>query len=96
MCVSHRRKIASSIPLEHYTFLVLALHVVLYLILIVNLMLILNPHLNLKQVEDCIDLTLEPRPVGYGATRRMARRFDETLIVEVEMVATKEASGRIF
>lgn len=48
------------------------------------------------QVEDCIDLTLEPRPVGYGATRRMARRFDETLIVEVEMVGAKEGNGRIF
>lgn len=48
------------------------------------------------QVEDCIDLSLEPRPVGYGASRRMARRFDETLIVEVEMVASKESSGRIF
>ena len=48
------------------------------------------------QVEDCIDLTLEPKPVGYGATRRMARRFDETLIVEVEVVDTKENNGRIF
>eukprot|EP00904_Undaria_pinnatifida_P010997 jgi/Undpi1/7027/HiC_scaffold_21.g09501.m1 len=54
------------------------------------------PGAALAKVEDCIDLTLEPRPVGYGATRRMARRFDETLIVEVEMIATKEASGRIF
>ncbi|CAM9603842.1 unnamed protein product, partial [Hapterophycus canaliculatus] len=49
-----------------------------------------------RQVEDCIDVTLEPRPVGYGATRRMARRFDETLIVEVELVGTKEGNGRIF
>lgn len=49
-----------------------------------------------SKVEDCIDLTLEPRPVGYGATRRMARRFDETLIVEIEMVGTKESFGRIF
>lgn len=48
------------------------------------------------QVEDCIDLTLEPKPVGYGASRRMARRFDETLIVEVEVVDTKENNGRIF
>lgn len=52
--------------------------------------------LPLLQVEDCIDLTLEPKPVGYGATRRMARRFDETLIVEVEVVDTKENNGRIF
>lgn len=52
--------------------------------------------LALSQVEDCIDLTLEPKPVGYGATRRMARRFDETLIVEVEVVDTKENNGRVF
>ncbi|CBJ27194.1 conserved unknown protein [Ectocarpus siliculosus] len=54
------------------------------------------PGAALAKVEDCIDLTLEPRPVGYGATRRMARRFDETLIVEVEMVGAKEGNGRIF
>ncbi|CAM9612195.1 unnamed protein product [Pylaiella littoralis] len=54
------------------------------------------PGAALAKVEDCIDLTLEPRPVGYGATRRMARRFDETLIVEVEMVGAKESNGRIF
>lgn len=52
--------------------------------------------MRMVQIEDCIDLALEPRPMGYGATRRMARRFDETLIVEVEMVASKESSGRIF
>eukprot|EP00903_Cladosiphon_okamuranus_P009642 g9175.t1 len=54
------------------------------------------PGAALAKVEDCIDLTLEPKPVGYGATRRMARRFDETLIVEVEVVDTKENNGRIF
>ncbi|CAN0056791.1 unnamed protein product [Scytosiphon promiscuus] len=54
------------------------------------------PGAALAKVEDCIDVTLEPRPVGYGATRRMARRFDETLIVEVELVGTKEGNGRIF
>ncbi|CAM9133616.1 unnamed protein product [Ascophyllum nodosum] len=48
------------------------------------------------QVEDCIDLALEPRPVGYGATRRMARRFDETLIVEIEMVGARDAVGKLF
>ncbi|CAN0008071.1 unnamed protein product [Discosporangium mesarthrocarpum] len=48
------------------------------------------PGAALAKVEDCIDTRLEPRPVGYGATRRMSRRFDETLIVEVEVVALRE------
>eukprot|EP00752_Nemacystus_decipiens_P001719 g1662.t1 len=51
------------------------------------------PGAALAKVEDCIDLTLEPKPVGYGATRRMARRFDETLIVESLHVTVVEARG---
>jgi hypothetical protein len=42
-----------------------------------------------QQVEDCINFELEPRPVSYGAKRRMARRFDEALIVEIEPVALR-------
>jgi hypothetical protein len=42
-----------------------------------------------RQVEDCINFELEPRPVSYGAKRRMARRFDEALIVEIEPVALR-------
>eukprot|EP00611_Tribonema_gayanum_P010158 TRINITY_DN2007_c0_g1_i2.p1 TRINITY_DN2007_c0_g1~~TRINITY_DN2007_c0_g1_i2.p1 ORF type:complete len:158 (-),score=24.82 TRINITY_DN2007_c0_g1_i2:194-667(-) len=47
------------------------------------------PGATIAKVEDCIDETLEPRPVSYGAKRRMARRFDEALIVEIEPVAVR-------
>jgi len=43
----------------------------------------------ITKVEDCIDLNLEPRPVSYGARRRMARRFDEALVAEVEVIDVK-------
>jgi hypothetical protein len=31
---------------------------------------------------------LLPKPSNYGAKRRMLRRYDETLIVELDLVAT--------
>jgi len=36
--------------------------------------------------EGCIEKDLLPQPVGYASQRRFARRFDESLIVEVELV----------
>ena len=36
--------------------------------------------------DDCFDLTRVPSPTSYAARRRMGRRFDESLIVEVEVV----------
>jgi len=35
--------------------------------------------------DDCFDLTRVPSPTSYAARRRMGRRFDESLIVEVEV-----------
>jgi hypothetical protein len=43
----------------------------------------MHPH---PQVEDCLDLTRIPSPASFGARRRMGRRFDESLIVEVEVL----------
>ncbi|CAM9355639.1 unnamed protein product [Phaeothamnion confervicola] len=47
------------------------------------------PGASVSKVEDCIDYSLEPRPVSFGAQRRMARRFDEALIVECEIVGVR-------
>ncbi|CAM9436649.1 unnamed protein product, partial [Chrysoparadoxa australica] len=43
------------------------------------------PSATLSKVEDCVESTLEPSPKSYAAQRRMARRFDEALLVEVEL-----------
>jgi len=38
----------------------------------------------------CIEDTLLPQPRNFGAKRRLARRFDEGLLVEVELVDLKK------
>eukprot|EP00639_Heterosigma_akashiwo_P007360 CAMPEP_0194561902 /NCGR_PEP_ID=MMETSP0292-20121207/2518_1 /TAXON_ID=39354 /ORGANISM="Heterosigma akashiwo, Strain CCMP2393" /LENGTH=281 /DNA_ID=CAMNT_0039410417 /DNA_START=77 /DNA_END=923 /DNA_ORIENTATION=+ len=40
-------------------------------------------------VEGCIDTSLLPAPVGFQAQRKFARRFDESLIAEIELVGIK-------
>ncbi|KAM3567795.1 hypothetical protein VYU27_010068 [Nannochloropsis oceanica] len=44
------------------------------------------PGTKITDTEDCLDLTRIPSPTSYAARRRMGRRFDESLIVEVELV----------
>lgn len=38
-----------------------------------------------EQVEACMDKTRLPQPRNFQARRRMARRFDESLLVEIEL-----------
>lgn len=47
------------------------------------------PAVSVAEAEDCLDLRRLPTPGNYGARRRLARRFDEALIVEVEVVNVK-------
>ncbi|TFJ83384.1 hypothetical protein NSK_005316 [Nannochloropsis salina CCMP1776] len=44
------------------------------------------PGTKITDTEDCLDMTRIPSPTSYAAKRRMGRRFDESLIVEVEVV----------
>eukprot|EP00638_Chattonella_subsalsa_P005527 CAMPEP_0117758762 /NCGR_PEP_ID=MMETSP0947-20121206/15600_1 /TAXON_ID=44440 /ORGANISM="Chattonella subsalsa, Strain CCMP2191" /LENGTH=228 /DNA_ID=CAMNT_0005579069 /DNA_START=285 /DNA_END=971 /DNA_ORIENTATION=- len=39
--------------------------------------------------EGCMDLTLLPAPIGFQAQRKFARRFDEALIAEIEIVGVQ-------
>ena len=38
----------------------------------------------------CIEDVLLPQPRNFGAKRRLARRFDEGLLVEVEVVDVRK------
>jgi len=44
------------------------------------------PGAGAENEEACLDESLLPQPGDYGAKRRFARRFDESLIVEVQLV----------
>mmetsp|Transcript_43147 Transcript_43147/g.94042 ORF Transcript_43147/g.94042 Transcript_43147/m.94042 type:complete len:362 (-) Transcript_43147:59-1144(-) len=44
------------------------------------------PNAGVENEETCIDLNKQPAPADYAAKRRFARRFDESLIVEVDLV----------
>lgn len=45
--------------------------------------------------EACFDSSKQPFPVTYAQQRRMAQRFDQSLIMEVELVSTKRG-GSLF
>lgn len=44
------------------------------------------PLAEIVDIEGCLDFDRIPAPGNYGAKRRLARRFDEGLLVEVELV----------
>jgi hypothetical protein len=44
------------------------------------------------QQESCFDMTKQPFPTSYAQQRRMAQRFDQSLIMEVQVVKVKNAS----
>lgn len=51
--------------------------------------------LSLPQVQEndaCFSTDRVPTPANYGAKRRMLRRYDETLIVDLDVVSVQ--SGR--
>jgi hypothetical protein len=43
--------------------------------------------------EACYDSTKQPFPTSYAQQRRMAQRFDQSLIMEVELVSAKPSTG---
>jgi hypothetical protein len=43
--------------------------------------------------EACFDSTKQPFPLSYAQQRRMAQRFDQSLIMEVELVKTASAGS---
>lgn len=44
------------------------------------------PTATMVATEACLDVSKQPFPVSYGQQRRMAQRFDQSLIMEVEVV----------
>jgi hypothetical protein len=48
------------------------------------------PGTKIQDQEDCLDLTRVPAPTSYAARRRMGRRFDESLIIEVAVVSSNK------
>jgi len=51
------------------------------------------PTAQLVDEEACFDKTKQPFPLEYGQQRRMAQRFDQSLIMEVEVVAAGPSSS---
>lgn len=49
------------------------------------------PGAGVENEGDCLDESKLPKPVDFAAQRRFARRFDESLIVEVDLVGLGEA-----
>ena len=47
------------------------------------------PGTKIEDAGRCLDTTRIPSPVSYSAKRRMNRRFDESLILEVDVVSIK-------
>lgn len=41
------------------------------------------------QEETCFDMTKQPFPASYAQQRRMAQRFDQSLIMEVTLMDVK-------
>lgn len=50
------------------------------------------PTATMVATEDCFDKTKLPFPTTYGEQRRMAQRFDQSLIMEVKVVKTAPSS----
>ena len=44
------------------------------------------PTANMVATESCLDATKLPFPTAYAQQRRMAQRFDQSLIMEVQVV----------
>ena len=44
--------------------------------------------------EACFDSTKQPFPTTYAQERRMAQRFDQTLIMEVQLIDIDASSSR--
>jgi hypothetical protein len=51
------------------------------------------PSATVVAAEACFDTTKLPFPPGYAQQRRMAQRFDQSLILEVEVVNIATPSG---
>jgi hypothetical protein len=47
------------------------------------------PTATLVQEETCFDTTKKPFPTTFAQQRRMAQRFDQSLILEVQLVSVK-------
>ena len=47
------------------------------------------PTAKVELIEQCIDTTKQPSPRTYQARRRLARRFDEALLTQVEVVQVR-------
>lgn len=46
------------------------------------------PTATMVNEEACFDMSKQPFPTTYAQQRRMAQRFDQSLIMEVELVKT--------
>eukprot|EP00980_Cylindrotheca_fusiformis_P006662 scaffold1390_cov138-Cylindrotheca_fusiformis.AAC.65 len=47
------------------------------------------PTATMVEQEACFDMSKQPFPVSYAQQRRMAQRFDQSLIMEVQLVSIK-------
>ncbi|EEC46158.1 predicted protein [Phaeodactylum tricornutum CCAP 1055/1] len=50
---------------------------------------VIVPTATMVDAEVCFDQSKQPFPTSYGQQRRMAQRFDQSLIMEVQLVAVK-------
>ena len=50
---------------------------------------VIVPLATIESAEQCYDAQRQPQPRGYQAKRRFARRYDESLIMEVEVLAVR-------
>jgi FKBP-type peptidyl-prolyl cis-trans isomerase len=50
------------------------------------------PTAQLVAEEACFDQTKQPFPASYAQQRRMAQRFDQSLIMEVQVVSTRQST----
>ena len=48
------------------------------------------PTATMVQEETCFDMTKQPFPFSYGEQRRMAQRFDQSLLMEVTLVKVED------
>ena len=51
------------------------------------------PTTKVQDNDACFSTTRQPTPSNYGAKRRMLRRYDETLIVDCEVVKINMSAG---
>ncbi len=53
------------------------------------------PTATMVATEVCFDKKMRPFPLSYAEQRRMAQRFDQALIMEIELVEVKQTSAGI-